>query len=95
VRKLIEASRTSDEGQSFNALKVSVFNRHDAGVSKQLFWVIVDELSATTSSMSTYNNNCQQVLANIPVNNRQILLEQRFPAHTPLVMAINAFRLDR
>jgi len=43
---------TSDEGQSFDALEVSVFNRHDTSVSKQLLWVVIDELSACTHTES-------------------------------------------
>ena len=37
---------TSDEGQSFDTLKVCVFDGHDTSVSKQLLWVVIDELSA-------------------------------------------------
>ena len=43
---------TSDEGQSFDTLKVCVFDRHDTSVSKQLLWVVIDELSACTHTES-------------------------------------------
>ena len=42
--------RTCDKCEPLNAFEVCVFDRHDASVSEELFWVVVDELSARKTS---------------------------------------------
>ena len=34
----------SNQSQAFHSLKVSVFDGHHSGISKQLLWVVVDQL---------------------------------------------------
>ena len=44
-----DMSVTSNKCQSFHALKVSVLNCHDTSVGKQLFWIVIDELSSSNT----------------------------------------------
>ena len=39
--------RTSDQSEALDAGEVSVLDGHDTSLSKQLFWVVIDQLSIT------------------------------------------------
>ena len=55
LAKAVQQFITCDKGQSLHAFKVCVFNSHDTGISKQLLWVVVNQLPETHNIHLGYN----------------------------------------